>query len=175
MKFEIEAASLVDALKRVKGVVEKRNTIPILSNVAMRVTKENGISLTATDLDIEISLTTPATVEEAGALTVSCDLLLGLTAKLPKKGTVALSCDGKDKDLLITCGRTRASLHTLPIEDWPSYTADKPTHTFTLSPEDVQELFAAIELKRHRPAVRDHEHPVDAGNEGRFHHAASRR
>src|SRR4051812_25769446 len=124
MKFEIEAASLVDALKRVKGVVEKRNTIPILSNVAMRVAKENGLTLIATDLDIEISITVPATVAEAGALTVSFDMLSGLTGKLPKKGIVALSCGGKDKDLVLTCGRTRASLHTLPIEDWPSYTAD---------------------------------------------------
>jgi DNA polymerase III subunit beta len=154
MKFEMEAASLVDALKRVKGVVEKRNTIPILSNVAMRVTKEKGLSLTATDLDIEISLTVPATVEEAGSLTASADLLLGLTAKLPKKSTVALSCEGRDKDLQITCGRTRATLHTLPIEDFPSYTVDKPTHTFTLSPEDVQELFGVPEFAISKEATR---------------------
>jgi DNA polymerase III subunit beta len=154
MKFEIEAASLVDALKRFKGVVERRNTIPILSNVAMRVTKESGLSLTATDLDIEISITVPATVEEPGALTVSYDMLSGLTSKLPKKSTVALSCSGKNESLAITCGRTRATLYTLPIEDFPNYTVDDPTHTFTLSAEDVEELFGVPEFAISKEATR---------------------
>ena len=66
MRLTIERSALLKALNHVQSVVERRNTIPILSNVLISA-QDDSVRLTATDLDIEIAEAAPATVERAGA------------------------------------------------------------------------------------------------------------
>src|SRR3546814_1441699 len=76
MKATIERATLLKSLSHVQSVVERRNTIPILSNVLIEASSDGGIRLMATDLDLQIVDTVQAAVDTPGATTVSAHTLL---------------------------------------------------------------------------------------------------
>jgi DNA polymerase-3 subunit beta len=115
--FTIEAPALRAALADVAGVVEKRNTIPVLSNVLMVVTPPS-LTLTATDLDAwgERHVALDGTAD-AMSLTVEADVLDRIAKKLPAEASVR--CSYAEGKLTMTAGRARFSLPTLPIEDFP--------------------------------------------------------
>ena len=84
MKATIERATLLKCLGHVQSVVERRNTIPILSNVLIEALEGGGIRLMATDLDLQILETVDAQVEQAGATTISAHTLFDIARKLPE-------------------------------------------------------------------------------------------
>jgi DNA polymerase III subunit beta len=109
MKATIERATLLKSLGHVQSVVERRNTIPILSNVLIEASGE-GIRLMATDLDLQINETVEAQVEMPGSTTVSAHTLFDIARKLPEGSQVSLSA---------AAGRARFNLSTLPRDDFP--------------------------------------------------------
>jgi DNA polymerase-3 subunit beta len=117
MKATIERATLLRSLAHVQSVVERRNTIPILSNVLLEASAEGGIRLMATDLDLQIVETVEAAVDQPGATTVSAHTLFDICRKLPEGSQVQLSAaEGK---MAINAGRARFNLQTLPRDDFP--------------------------------------------------------
>jgi DNA polymerase-3 subunit beta len=117
MKATIERATLLKSLGHVQSVVERRNTIPILSNVLIEATEEGGIRLMATDLDLQVNETIEANVTQPGATTVSAHTLFDIARKLPEGSQVELSAaDGK---MQVNAGRARFNLATLPRDDFP--------------------------------------------------------
>ncbi len=117
MKAVIERATLLKGLGHVQSVVERRNTIPILSNVMIDAGADGVIRLMATDLDLQINETMEAQVETAGATTVSAHTLFDIARKLPEGSQVSLSAsDGK---MQIVAARSRFNLSTLPRDDFP--------------------------------------------------------
>ena len=82
MKATIERATLLKGLSHVQSVVERRNTIPILSNVLIEATAEGSLKLMATDLDLQINESVPAAVDTPGATTVSAHTLFDIARKL---------------------------------------------------------------------------------------------
>ena len=117
MKATIERATLLRSLGHVQSVVERRNTIPILSNVLIEATEDGAIRLMATDLDLQINETVPANVQQAGATTVSAHTLFDIARKLPEGSQVELNAaDGK---MQVNAGRARFNLSTLPRDDFP--------------------------------------------------------
>ncbi|MEM8699650.1 MAG: DNA polymerase III subunit beta, partial [Pseudomonadota bacterium] len=118
MKVSIERAQLLKAMSRAQGVVERKNTIPILANVLLEA-EGSEVSLRATDLDIEVIERLPAMVEQAGATTVAAHLLHEIVRKLPDGAQVSLSADPTSGRLDVIAGRSRFSLATLPREDFP--------------------------------------------------------
>jgi DNA polymerase III subunit beta len=117
MKATIERATLLRSLAHVQSVVERRNTIPILSNVLLEATAEGGIRLMATDLDLQIVETIEAAVDQPGATTVSAHTLFDIVRKLPEGSQVQLAAaEGK---MAINAGRARFNLQTLPRDDFP--------------------------------------------------------
>jgi len=117
MKATIERATLLKSLGHVQSVVERRNTIPILSNVLIEALADGGIRLMATDLDLQILETVDAQVEQAGATTISAHTLFDIARKLPEGAQVSLSAvDGK---MAVNAGRARFNLSTLPRDDFP--------------------------------------------------------
>lgn len=117
MKATIERATLLKGLSHVQSVVERRNTIPILSNVLLEATAEGSLRLMATDLDLQINENVAAAVDQPGATTVSAHTLFDIARKLPEGAQVALSAaDGR---MSIVAGRARFSLGTLPRDDFP--------------------------------------------------------
>ncbi len=117
MKATIERATLLKCLSHVQSVVERRNTIPILSNVLIEASADGSIKLMATDLDLQIVESISAQVEQAGATTISAHTLFDIARKLPEGSQVSLqAADGK---MLIQAGRARFNLSTLPRDDFP--------------------------------------------------------
>ena len=139
MRLTIDKASLAKALAHVASVVERRNTIPILSNVHL-ATRDNELKLTATDLDMELVETVPARAKGEGATTVPAHMFHDIVRKLPEGTDIELARDGEQGRLTITCGPARFSLQTLPADDFPSLSVDDLGHAFTLSAADLKRL-----------------------------------
>jgi len=118
MKVSIERSALLKAMSRAQGVVERRNTIPILANVLIEAEGER-LGLRATDLEIEIVESLPARVETAGGTTVSAHLLHEIVRKLPEGAEVSLALDPERERLDIGAGRARFHLPVLPRSDFP--------------------------------------------------------
>ncbi|GAA4643587.1 DNA polymerase III subunit beta [Pontixanthobacter gangjinensis] len=127
MKATIERATLLRCLSHVQSVVERRNTIPILSNVLIEADENGSVKVMATDLDLQvIENMAAASVESAGAITVSAHLLFDIARKLPEGSQVGL--ETSDNRMAIKAGRSRFSLPTLPRDDFPTIVeGDLPT------------------------------------------------
>jgi DNA polymerase III subunit beta len=117
MKAVIERATLLKCLGHVQSVVERRNTIPILSNVLIEATADNSLRLMATDLDLQIVEIVSAQVETPGAITVPAHTLFDIARKLAEGSQVSLS-DG-DGRMQVVAARSRFNLQTLPRDDFP--------------------------------------------------------
>ena len=117
MKATIERATLLKSLSHVQSVVERRNTIPILSNVLIEAREDGTIRLMATDLDLQVDESVPANVGQAGATTVSAHTLFDIVRKLSEGSQVELNAaEGK---MQLSAGRARFNLSTLPRDDFP--------------------------------------------------------
>mgnify|MGYP001326506434 CR=1 FL=1 len=143
MKATVERATLLKCLGHVQSVVERRNTIPILSNVLIEA-EEGGLKLTATDLDLQVVDSIAAQVETGGAVTVSAHTLFDIVRKLPDGSQVAL--DAAEEKMQIRAGRARFNLATLPRDDFPMIAeSDLPT-SFNLPGETLAEIKTSIDL-----------------------------
>ncbi|MBE6449532.1 MAG: DNA polymerase III subunit beta [Alphaproteobacteria bacterium] len=142
MKITIERALLLKSLSHVQSVVERRQTIPILSNVLLDATVENGgtLLLRATDNEIEISDKVPATVEQPAALTVSAHKLYDIVKKLPDGAEVRLECEGEGAQLQVSSGRSRFALATIPAEGFPTMAVEEASSTFSLPAKVLADL-----------------------------------
>lgn len=139
MRVTIERSNLLKSLGHVYRVVERRNTIPILSNVLIR-TDGDTLHLKATDLDLEIHEKAPAMVEQAGSTTVPAHMLHDIVRKLPEGSEVMLASDSDGNAVKITAGRSRFTLQCLPDADFPDITAGDFTHTFRMAANALGEL-----------------------------------
>lgn len=142
MKINVERGAFLKALSHVQSVVERRNTIPILSNVMVEAGK-GQVKLTATDLDIEIKEATAADVLRNGAATAPAHMLYDIVRKLPEGAQIQvelLSSEGGR--LAVSAGSSRFELACLPKEDFPQMTAGALPHKFRLDTDDLKRLIA---------------------------------
>jgi DNA polymerase-3 subunit beta len=123
----------------VQSVVERRNTIPILSNVLIEASAEGSVKITATDLDLQVVEAMAAvSVEDGGAITVSAHLLFDIARKLPEGSQV--SFETADNRMTMKAGRSRFQLPTLPRDDFPVIVeGDLPT-SFELPAKVLAEM-----------------------------------
>jgi len=119
MKVTLERAALLKSLGHVHRVVERRNTIPILSNVLLRA-EDQALLLRATDLDLEVTERLAADVSEAGATTLPAHILYEIVRKLPDGTQVSLESNGEQGQLQLRSGRSRFNLQSLPDSDFPT-------------------------------------------------------
>src|ERR671913_1833983 len=139
MRVTVERAALLKALGHVHRVVERRNTIPILSNVLLRA-EEGGLRLKATDLDIEVTETIPADVAQGGATTVPAHVIYDIVRKLPEGAQVSLETAGDNGQMQLRSGRSRFLLQSLPESDFPDLAAGELPHRFTLPAGELKRL-----------------------------------
>ncbi|SFS05010.1 DNA polymerase III subunit beta [Sphingomonas jatrophae] len=138
MKATIERATLLRSLGHVQSVVERRNTIPILSNVLIEATAGGGLRLMATDLDLQIVDQIDAAVDTPGATTVSAHLLFDIARKLPEGSQVSLSAaEGRMK---VVAGRSNFTLPTLPRDDFPVIAEGELPTGFELPAETLKQI-----------------------------------
>jgi DNA polymerase III subunit beta len=137
MKLTIERAALLKSLGHVQSVVERRNTIPILSNAKIEA-RDGSLSLNATDMDLDIVEKVAAEVTQAGATTAPAHTLYDVVRKLPEGSQVELESADGDGQLVLRSGRSRFTLSCLPIEDFPVMSEGELAHHFSLSAGDLR-------------------------------------
>ncbi len=139
MQFSIARENLLEALQKVAGVIERRQTLPILSNVLLRV-KEGQLTLIGTDLEIELIATTEVSGEN-GETTTSARKLLDICRLLPG-GSIIHGELKEGKSLQIKAGRSRFSLATLPCDNFPEFSLGEVTAEVQLKAEALKKLLA---------------------------------
>ncbi len=139
MKLTIERGALLKSLGHVQNVVERRNTIPILSNVLLEA-GSNALGLTATDMDLTIIERVPVSVGTNGAATVPAHTLYDIVRKLPEGAQVEIGGEGDGSQATVRAGRSKFSLPTLPREDFPATSGGELPHKFSLGAKDLRSL-----------------------------------
>jgi DNA polymerase-3 subunit beta len=139
MKLVIDRGELLRGLGHVTSVVEKRTTIPILSNVLLRAS-ERGLQFRATDLEREVLEETRADVSQPGATTVPAHILYDIARKLPDGAEVEIRRDAEKERLTLASGHSRFALQTLAPEDFPDLSAGELGHRFEIGAGDLKRL-----------------------------------
>jgi DNA polymerase-3 subunit beta len=136
----LNRAEFLRALGFASAIVERRNTIPVLSNVLLEATSDQ-LKITATDLNLQISLTVPAMIEGEGAITVSAQMIHGIVRELPDGAQVELKL--ADNRLQVLSGRSRYKLQTIPRTDFPVMRREA-AESFALPASDLTRAFARV-------------------------------
>ncbi|MDA8232010.1 MAG: DNA polymerase III subunit beta [Magnetospirillum sp.] len=139
MKLTIERAALLKSLAHVQSVVERRNTIPILSNVKLDG-RAGTLSLNATDMDLDFIETVPADVSRPGAATAPAHTFYEIVRKLPEGSQVEIDYSAEDGQLTLRSGRSKFSLACLPVEDFPVLSGGDLPHNFTVTAAELKTL-----------------------------------
>ncbi len=147
MRVILERSNLLKSLNHVHRVVERRNTIPILSNVLLNASGAI-LEMKATDLDLEVTEATAAKVERAGATTVPAHLLYDIVRKLPEGAEVMLRTDEDGNAMSVISGRSSFRLQCLPQSDFPELSAGSFSHIFRIE-------FGGAQRPDRQDAVRD--------------------
>ncbi len=139
MRLVIERGELLRALSHVTSVVERRTTIPILSNVMLQASGRS-LRFKATDLEREVIEHVAADVTQPGALTVPAHMLHDIVRKLPDGSQVELIRDAEKERLTLRAGSSRFALQTLSAEDFPDLAVGEMAQEFELSAADLKRL-----------------------------------
>jgi DNA polymerase-3 subunit beta len=151
MKLSASRDVLLKPLQAVIGVVERRQTMPILSNVLL-VAKDDGLSVTATDLEVELVALSNVDVQAGGEITVSGRKLLDICRALPEGSEVAISVSGEK--LHVRSGRSKFALATLPAAEFPSIEDIKASQSISVSQEVLGRLIEKTHFSMAQQDVR---------------------
>lgn len=151
MKFTIDKAPLVAVLSRTSGVVERSTTLPILSHLMLEAS-DDGLIVTATDMEINVRSAAQATVIQPGRIAVPARKLFDIARQLPDDAEVTLTL--KDERLALTSGRSRFVLSTLPAEEFPSPDAVGSTATFSVPATTLLSLIERVSFAQAKNDVR---------------------
>ena len=138
MKISIDRGALLKALNHVQSVVERRNTIPILSNVKIDA-DEKSISLIATDLDLEIIEKVEANVSQVGSTTVSAHILYDIVRKISEGSSIEIEQNQNDQ-MELKSGQSNFDLPCLPDEDFPEMSSGEMPCNFSMNSGDIKRL-----------------------------------
>ncbi|MFN3337212.1 MAG: DNA polymerase III subunit beta [Thermomicrobium sp.] len=158
MQLRCQQAELERALHQVSRAVARRSTLPVLSNVLL-VADEGTLRVTATNLEIALSVTLPAAVLEPGQLSIRADVFSEFIGSLPRQ-EVVLTVSPGNTDLRVTCGTAKARIPGIPAEDFPTIAriGEQPP-TATVSSEALREAIGQVVFA----AATDDSRPVLAG------------
>jgi DNA polymerase III subunit beta len=137
MKLSAAREDLLAPLQSVIGVVERRQTMPVLANVLLAA-RDNRLSVTGTDLEVELVATNTVNVQQSGEITVPGRKLLEIFRSLPEKSSVMLSTEGERATL--RAGRARFTLSSLPAAEFPLVEEINAQHTLSLAQGEFRQL-----------------------------------
>ncbi|WP_339340185.1 DNA polymerase III subunit beta, partial [uncultured Oceanicoccus sp.] len=139
MKFVISREALLKPLNLVAGVVERRQTLPILSNVLLQL-EADQLSITGTDLEVELvgRVTLDKASKSGGAITVPARKLADICKSLPDDSDIEFTQD--DQRVIVKSGRSRFTLSTLAANDFPSVEESPGSQDFTVKQGDLKRL-----------------------------------
>ncbi len=140
MKLTIDRAALLKSLAHVQSVVERRNTIPILSNILIEAQDGDSVSLTATDMDLDMVERVSCPVALPGSVTAPAHTLYDIVRKLPDGASVELTSEPEKERVTVRAGRSTFTLPSLPTADFPSLASDDLPFNFALSSAELKAL-----------------------------------
>jgi DNA polymerase III subunit beta len=151
MKLTAEREKLLAPLQAVIGVVERRQTMPVLANVLLGV-GQGKLSITATDLEVELVATTEVMVQQGGDITVPGRKFLDILRALPEKAAITITVEGEK--LVIRAGRSRFSLSTLPATEFPVIEDINSQQTVQITRKDLLRLLEKTHFSMAQQDVR---------------------
>jgi DNA polymerase III subunit beta len=129
MKFIIERENLIKPLQAVSGVVERRQTLPILANILVNV-KTDQLSMTATDLEVEMQAQVALKGAKPGEITLPARKFMDICRALPDQSKIEVTLDGSRA--VIRSGKSRFVLATLPASEFPNIETSKNILSFSI-------------------------------------------
>jgi DNA polymerase-3 subunit beta len=151
MKFIIRREAFLKPLQQVIGVVERRQTLPILGNVLVNAAKKQ-VKLTATDLEVELQAQVTTAVAEPGDITLPARKLLDICRTLPDEAELDISV--KNDRALIKSGKSRFTLSTLPASEFPIIDKLKSVNKIALPQRELLQLIARTSFAMAQQDVR---------------------
>ena len=151
MKFSAAREALLKPLQAVIGVVERRQTMPILSNVLI-VARDGQVSITATDLEVELVAVADVETQSGGEITVSGRKLLDICRALPDGSGIDVGVSGEK--LTVKSGRSRFNLATLPAAEFPVVEDIKSSQMISVSQEALGRLIEKTHFSMAQQDVR---------------------
>lgn len=151
MKFSATREQILGPLQSVIGVVERKQTMPVLANVLLAA-KGNRLSVTGTDLEVELVAAGEVNVAQPGEITVPGRKLLDIAKSLPEKAAVTVTIDGEK--LKVTAGRSRFTLSTLAAGEFPVVDSVNATQTLTLPQAELSRLIGKTHFSMAQQDVR---------------------
>ncbi len=139
MNIKIERSKLLPTLSLVSSVVERRQTLPILANLFFHL-ENSRLTLVGTDLEVEISESIEGVEGTDGTFTVSSRKLLDISKMLPESAKISLKTDGEKA--IMTSGKSRYTLKTLPAEDYPRIESGNWEERFKIKQLSLKGLLA---------------------------------
>ncbi|WP_455218131.1 DNA polymerase III subunit beta [Kaarinaea lacus] len=139
MKFSILREDILKPLQTIVGVVERRQTLPILSNILM-VVNDDGLSMTTTDLEVEMVAKTSLQKAESGETTVPARKFVDICRALPENATLNVSLDSEKERVTVTSGKSRFTLATLPATDFPGVDEVSAQYRLDIPQGDLKRL-----------------------------------
>ncbi len=141
IKLTIERSLLLKTLSHMQSIVERRQTIPILSNVLIE-TQGDSVMLRATDNEIEIMETIPAAVESQGSVTVPAHKLHDIVKKLPEGSQLQMTYLEESSQISLVSGRSKFALASLPADGFPTMMQENTPFTFNVPAKQMVELIS---------------------------------
>ena len=152
MNIQINRETLLKPLTSVTSIVEKRHTLPILSNLLLEV-KKNKIHLTATDLEMQISLTVDSVTSGDFSTTLSAKKLLDICRSLPDNAEINMST--AESRITLKAAKSRFNLQTLPAADYPVMTKTQTNSTLVvLEQRELKDLLKQVEFAMAQQDIR---------------------
>ncbi len=152
MKFSISREALLRPLSLVAGVVERRQTLPVLSNVLIEV-QDTQLSLTGTDLEVElIGRIEPSQVDEPGSATVPARKLMDICKSLPEQAEIVFTLE--EGRAILRSGRSRFTLSTLPVAEFPNIEDSQASQELALPRGTLKQLIDATSFAMAQQDVR---------------------
>lgn len=142
MKFTIKKEKILEELQLLQGIVEKRNTMPILANILMNVT-EKEVEMTGTDLEVGLKTHFDAEIEQPGSITVSGKKIFEIVKSLAEEKTVTFK-ENDDLMIDITSGESEFKVLCLPKEDYPQVPETKFEKNIILPFVELQEMIDRV-------------------------------
>src|SRR5215831_1791993 len=151
MKFSADREAILSSIQSVIGVIERRQTMPVLGNILLSAS--NGqLSMTATDLEVELVAVTDVELQQPGDITVPGRKLADIIRALPDKAQVTFNSDGDRAT--IRSGKSRFALATLPASDFPTVEDIHSRQTLKISQADLRRLIERTQFSMAQQDVR---------------------
>lgn len=152
MQLNLSREALLEPLQKVLGVIERKQTMPILANVLL-VAEGEQMTITATDLEIELVATRQLAEPQQAKITLPAQKLAEICKNLPDGAQITLLSDDKDK-ITVKSGRSRFKLSSLPAEQYPDSNAMHASSSFSISQAQLRQVMEKTEFAMAQQDVR---------------------